>query len=407
VLDITIHDMNLFNKFNQYNYLNICYILFKLQKKIYEASKKCQVSLVHGLQKLLLSLSSIKLLAKDLVNNIDQANKAIKVQYKIEEEDYKLNNNAIEQEINKKFIYWLLESEWKAKIEVNSFYYSNLLERIKFLYTIKYDQQILYFKYQKIIFPTHIRKEYLLTKLQSFLWIKQQVLFALKTEYCIHPFHSLNNSIKKNNNNINLLFILLSNILYVGFKWINIRQIKSSFNDYSLCWQILITPVQIIYFSQKIENLYMMKLIMRNFLHNLGLYFFNDHLGNPTNINNYCDFGFMIFKCRYNKPFIYLESKPSIEAIKQLTKSIKNIIYSKNKLGKIKARTNLSLQTIIHHLNIIFKLWQKSFSEMVLKPCLLKIIFVIDEIIYRWMKKKYSSKKIKIVLIEHSYSHNP
>ena len=68
MVNILIHDIDLSNKIiNLHNYSNNFYLLFKLQKKIYNASRQCNLSLVHGLQKLLLSLQSIKFLAKHII----------------------------------------------------------------------------------------------------------------------------------------------------------------------------------------------------------------------------------------------------------------------------------------------------------------------------------------------------
>ena len=99
MVNILIHDIDLSNKIiNLHNYSNNFYLLFKLQKKIYNASRQCNLSLVHGLQKLLLSLQSIKFLAKHII-------KKTIVQNNIYIKKKKIFCKKIDQEINKQILY--------------------------------------------------------------------------------------------------------------------------------------------------------------------------------------------------------------------------------------------------------------------------------------------------------------
>ena len=125
MVNILIHDIDLSNKIiNLHNYSNNFYLLFKLQKKIYNASRQCNLSLVHGLQKLLLSLQSIKFLAKHIIKKtIVQNNIYIKTK--------KIFCKKIDQEINKQILYWSLDSEWKPRIESNLLKNQNFLQKIK------------------------------------------------------------------------------------------------------------------------------------------------------------------------------------------------------------------------------------------------------------------------------------
>jgi hypothetical protein len=389
IMNIIIYDIDLSNKIiNPHNYSNNFYLLFKLQKKIYNASRKCHLSLVHGLQKLLLSLQSIKCLATNIVNKtIVQNYTYIKSK--------KIYSKKIDQEINKQILCWSLDSEWKPRIESNLLKNQNFLQKIKLLYKAQYKYQISCLVYQTIIISKFIHKKYLLTKLQSFSWINKQISSLLQTESCINYLYNSNRSIIDTSKYI--LLKLLHDILCIGFQWIIIRQIQARSNNYHLYLQLITTSINIIYISQNTNVLSLIKLILTKFLYNLGIYYFF----NKKNIVNYqIDMNDLTFHCFFYKSIIRLEPAPSKQAIKKLIWLIKNVLYWKNKFGKIRAKTNLLLKKAISKINILVLEWYKYFSSVVPKLYLFKITPVIDEIIYRWAKKKYKTHQIHLIQLK-------
>jgi N-terminal domain of reverse transcriptase len=388
-MNIIIYDIDLSKKIiNPHNCSNNFYLLFKLQKKIYNASRKCHLSLVHGLQKLLLSLQSIKCLAINIVNKtIVQNNTYIKSK--------KICSKKIDQEINKQILCWSLDSEWKPRIESNLLKNQNFLQKIKCLYKAQYKYQISYLVYQTIIISKFIHKKYLLTKLQSFSWINKQISSLLQTESNIECLYNSNKNIMDTSKCI--LLGLLHDILCIGFQWIIIRQTQADPNNYHLYLQLITTPINIIYVSQNINVLNIIKLILTKFLYNLGIYYYF----NKKNIIN-CQINIddIAFHCIFYKSIIRLEPAPSKQAIKKLIWLIKNILYFKNKFGKIRAKTNLLLKKAISKINLLVIEWYKYFFSMVPKLYLFKIAPVIDEIIYRWAKKKYKTHQIHLIQLK-------
>jgi len=383
MINIRIHDIDLRN-INLCNYSNNFYLLFKLQKKIYEASKKCHSSLVHGLQKLLISLSSIKLLAKNIVSKTIEQNNNLKIQYisylKIKRDNFK----EFDKEINKQILCWLLDSEWKPKIESSSFSNRNFLLKISALYKEQYAYQISCLIYQPIIIPKFIQKQYLLKKLQSFSWVNNKISSLLEQEYGINSFYSLDKIIRNIIIRKYNLLILLHEILSTGFEWVIIRQIKACLKSYIVYLEIYITPIDIIYFSKNIAILRRIQLVLKKFLHSLGLHFYFNKI---NSVNNTINMDNITFYSLLKENIINLKPKPHTEAIKQLTWLVKNTLYSKNKFGKIRAKTNLSLKKNILKINSIVIKWYQYFACIISRFSLWKITLIIDEIIYRWAKK--------------------
>lgn len=389
MINILIHDIDLSNKIiNLHNYSNNFYLLFKLQKKIYNASRQCNLSLVHGLQKLLLSLQSIKFLAKHLISKtIVQNNTYIKAK--------KIFCKKNDQEINKQMLHWSLDSEWKPRFESNLLKNQNFLQKIKLLYRAQYKYQISCLAYQTIIISKFIHKRYLLAKLQSFSWINTQVTLLLQTEYCINYFYPPNRNIIDTNKC--MLLVLLYDILCIGFQWIITRQIKAYSYNYNLYLQLITTSINIIYLSQNINILKLIKLTVTKFLYNLGVHY---HFKKINIINYSIDIDDFNFYCFLYKSRIRLEPTPSKQAIKKLMWLVKSILYSKNKFGKIRAKTNLLLEKTISKINILVLKWYKHFSALVSPSYLFKITLVVDKIIYQWAKKKYKAHRIHLTQLK-------
>nr|UEQ11923.1 hypothetical protein [Kumanoa mahlacensis] len=392
--DITIYNIDLRIQLNQYYYSNTPYILFKLQKKIYEASKQCNLSLVHGLQKLLISLSSVQLLAKNKVHKNVLKNNAVKEKYEITQINDQVFDKILKKEINKKITYWLLEAEWKAKTEFNSTVQKHALKKFELLQTIAYSQKVFYLEFKQIVHPKHIQIQYLILKLQSFNWINKQIISILETEYNVNSWYKSNQFNKQNLINGRVLFHLLSEIIHIGFRWSIFRQTKAHQYNYDnlLFWEVITTPTQILYFDQGSENLYQVQLIIQNFLKKIDFFLIKTKICCITSLNNVFCFGYIIFTLKITGFLKFIKIKPNTLFIKTLIKSIKNNIYHKDKLGKIRANTNITLKSLIDKLNSQSKTYQQYLSQIIDKSYLRNIACIIDEIIYRWMKKKYSTK---------------
>nr|QHO64192.1 hypothetical protein [Lympha mucosa] len=389
-----INNIDLKNSQNDLsNCSNNFYLLFKLQKKIYEASKQCHLSLVHALQKLLLSLKSIQSLAKSVVNKNIKLNSILKTQLINCVHIEKVDNKMFDQEINKLILHWSLDPEWKPRIESLSFTNQSLIKNINLVYKIKYTYDVSCLIYQPLIISKFIQKRYLIKKLQSFSLINNHISLLLSTTNSINYYCSLDKSVTNNILNKCTILVLLHQVLCTGLEWVGIRQIKSCVYNYYLYVPVVITPVNIIFFSQNINILKTIQLVLKKFLSNLGLNFIN----NKISISNKINIAHMTCYNKFHKGIRNLRMKPHIEAIQQLNRLVKNILYGKNKFGKIRAKTNLSLQKIIQKINRLLILWYKYFETIISKLYFSKITFIVDEIIYRWAKKKYKINTINLI----------
>jgi hypothetical protein len=292
-------------------------------------------------------------------------------------------------------LYWSLDPEWKPKIESISLTNQNLINHIHLLDKIQYTYSISCLIYQPVMISKFIQKQYLLNKLQSFPFINNRISLLLQTENGNNYYYSLDKSINSNIIYKCTLLVLLYRILCIGFQWVGIRQIKSCLYNYSSYLPIVINPINIIFVSQNVNILKNVQLVLKKFLYNLGL---NVCINKINIINNQINIAYITFYNEFHKGVLKIKPKPHIEAIKQLIGLVKNILYHKNKFGKIRAKTNLSLQKIISKINILLIRWYNYFQSITSKLYLSKITSIIDEIIYRWAKKKYKTNKINLIL---------
>jgi Group II intron, maturase-specific domain len=334
-------------------------------------------------------LKSIKSLAESIINKNIKQNNTLRAQC-----IHCIGIKKIDQEINKLMLYWSLDPEWKPKIESISLTNQNLINHIYLLDKIQYTYHTSCLMYQTVIISKFIQKQYLLKKLQSFSFINNQISLLLIKENGVNYYSSLDKSINDNIIYKYTVLTLLYQILCVGLEWVGIRQIKSCLYNYSVYLPVVINPINIIFVIQNINILKNVQLVLKKFLYNLGL---NVCINKINIINSQINIAYITFYNEFQKGTLRLKPKPHIEAIKELVRLVKNILYRKNKFGKIRAKTNLSLQKIISKINILLIQWYRYFQSITSKIYLSKITSIIDEVIYRWAKKKYKTNKINLI----------
>nr|YP_009314506.1 Hypothetical protein ORF_3 [Liagoropsis maxima]SCW22760.1 Hypothetical protein ORF_3 [Liagoropsis maxima] len=343
--------------------------LFYLQKKIYQASKECHYSMVHSFQKLLISLFSIHKLAQHIVIvKYCKTNKPIYTN-----PSSFINNHIIIQQINKQLMLWCLEAEWQDKLKLD---YNQLRT---------YVQTPSYYISQSRVYLKNCDINYLVDKLQSISWIhtKLIVLFNKQTLNQVvnhYPEYLLLDTEYS-------LVSLLNSILLNGLQWVYYQQKLQYISDdiiikYSLKYEIYILNFK------KCSMDKFSKCVIDNFLYNISLYY------------------------GYNNTFRYLQTHSQLNIVDiidniynksivtNLTKYLKNFLYHKDKLGRVRINSNQSIRLTITHINTILYTWLCQYRTLFTYNDLSKIDSAIELMLYKWMRKKrvdknYSNKVLK------------
>nr|YP_009314095.1 Hypothetical protein ORF_3 [Izziella formosana]SCW22349.1 Hypothetical protein ORF_3 [Izziella formosana] len=162
--------------------------LFYIQQKIYRASQECNNLMVHSLQKLLMSLTSIRGLATETA--------------RLNKWQLAKDNSSTVNEI---LMFWCLEAEWQAKIKKHH------TCRKQYFYLNKASL------HSHIISLQNIDLEYLLAKLQSIDWIEQSVSRCFYLQYFAQERRYIPNIFK---NSISFKITgLLYTIMQLGIDW--------------------------------------------------------------------------------------------------------------------------------------------------------------------------------------------
>nr|YP_009313278.1 Hypothetical protein ORF_3 [Dichotomaria marginata]SCW21532.1 Hypothetical protein ORF_3 [Dichotomaria marginata] len=321
------------------------YNLFYLQKKIYQAAKECHISLVHSLQKLLVSLFSTRLLAEQISN---------KAYFLINNQDVQILNK------NKLLIFWSLEAEWMYKIRNT--------EKSKYKY---YDIWSCIW-YQNKIPNIQIDYKYLINKLQSIHWINNNLILLFRDNHFIqqskHHFNTQIFYVKHQD----LIFNLLSNIIILGLDWIYFRQ---EFKNIIYEFKFYNALIKDIYFFTSYSTSSLTNKLINRFLYNIGFFYYS--------INN-----FRNLKCYKNKDHIQDFTNYYLQLVdRQLFNYNRYLLFHKDKRGRLRVNSNINIKNI----NIqFFQTLKKCYNYCQIfidNHAFNQIDFPVNLIRYKWIKK--------------------
>ncbi len=331
--------------------------LFYLQKKIYQASQECNSLLVHGLQKLLLSLSSIQELSLD-INKSYNTISVIKQDKLIALNRLNLNN------INETLLTWCLEAEWKPKI--------------KTCYRLRYKQKhIIKWSVNYQINPSllqNIDKQYLLSKMQSIQWIRQKLDNHFDKQYLLQERIQIPCKYK---NTVNFkLTDLLYLILTLGTDWNYYQQKLHHSNDKQTTYNYLLYEIYLFNITDYRDILN--KVMIQKFLYNIS-------------ITTFCLLEVCChLKNKFQKTIQSIKYFQASQCVKELMLSVKHLLYSKNHLGHYRIKFYTSTKGRVNQICRILNLWMLHYSllrEYILDKDLKQYLF---RMLYVWARKSKS-----------------
>nr|YP_009315528.1 Hypothetical protein ORF_3 [Liagora brachyclada]SCW24186.1 Hypothetical protein ORF_3 [Liagora brachyclada] len=290
--------------------------LFHIQKKIYQASQECDNLMVHSLQKLLISLKSIRELA------IDQA--------KLYNHYYK--NECNNYELDEIIMFWCLEAEWQPKIKENNQYRKRYfhLDKWSFNYGLN------------TIELQNIDYKYLVAKIQPISFIENTLSKCLELQYFVQE-RMYTPSVFKNTVSFKIVG-LLKTILQLGIDWNYYRQELQSFTDHKIMYDFIINEIYL--FDNKNKKHVANRNIAKQFFYN-------------SSILNQQFFESNFKKHNYPEQFIEdITNKYLDSFMNEIMMSTKTLTYRKDSLGRYRLNSprypKIIARSIIRALDVIF-----------------------------------------------------
>ncbi len=336
------------------------YNLFYLQKKIYQASKECHFSLVKSLQKLLVSLHSVHVLACMETRQISLSKKLTK--------PLELSPDLMIH-TEKQITMWCLEPEWQPKI-----HFCQMNQQLNIPKLNKNNSSIISFL-DKGLPLKHISETYAIARLQSISWISKVLKNCFRTKSFIQDIqHKLKNSTK-----FDKLFRLIQVVIINEINWILFRQafviIKS-----------LVKPLNFVLFLEEkicmndIHRLHLsIRKIFKSFAYKMLLTTQSFTTYNPwmlKSINLKSDV--------ISLKILRLNNNSYQQNLKRLFHSINDFLFHKDYLGRKRINTYLSQNMIynkFYNLKTVLDLESRNFKmEQINSP--------ISRIIFRWLKNR-------------------
>lgn len=370
--NIVIQDVNTYKKSIHKDLLITSrYNLFYLQKKIYQASKECHLSLVQSLQKLLVSLSSIKILAYSKAHETIIKSKAGKDN--IFSSNYSELSSDLSVLIKKQIILWCLQPEWQPKIKA-----SRVSQNISKDECNSNKQKNIYYFTTDISFK-NIRQRYILAKLQTIPWISEVITNCLYNNSFIQCINSSLNSIFKCDN----LYLFIQSVLFNGISWNLFRQTMP---------EMKISIDTVIFFEHLKKRIYLyridrLKLSAKRILS----YLISD-----------LNFTAKSLKAHNIWHLEYISSKTQVVISKlpfpqknfykiyynEFFYSIHNILFHKDKFGRLRTNTHLSMSIVSYKVNDLINKHNSNFLKTK-NDASLQINKQIRKMIYKWARKSW------------------
>jgi len=362
------------------------YYLFNLQKRIYQASQEGHFSLAHSLQKLLLYLPSIKLLAestlKQKMENIG-----------------KDNNSAIKKNssvrVDKQLIYWCLEAEWIPKIH-------QTIQRQVYEYQNKFTNLFLdAFLLNTDICLSTLSHRHLSNKLQQVRIVQESIERLLKQDSFSNYTKQKAALIRLNISKVDHLYQLLALILLNGNHWHYFRQSKITMPTLT---------ASIIFFKSLVFNRYMYvdKKVLA--VTRMNLIAFSQSIGSvfQNTKENYSTMQYLeTINCINNHNYYQIECLSIhrinlIDSIKEeLHQNVKDLLFHKDNLGRLRINNNLTVHLMIDKVKLLVSRFSSHHIVTEEKNDFSEAIKVVIETCYYWLKKKYrrpQSYQVKVTL---------
>nr|YP_009315732.1 Hypothetical protein ORF_3 [Trichogloeopsis pedicellata]SCW24390.1 Hypothetical protein ORF_3 [Trichogloeopsis pedicellata] len=328
------------------------YKLFYLQKRIYQASQECNYSLVHSLQKLLLSLKSLRSLAEITINT------------KKSDKPVTKENNTDQQNIDQQLILWCLEAEWQTKLNYDyklrkDYYYTHTW----LLYTVL-----------KPVPLKLIETRYLVNKLQTTKQIKEKLLAYLSKQHFNQSCYSIPimNYCKHNTKIVHLLI----RILYSGIDWHyyqqNIQYISNTQSRLDKLYDGLVL------FIPDNQSIICHTNIGQQFLYNIGVVY-----------NCYFDKVIISFH-KLKNIMTYTKAYYMEMAGNELILLIRNTLYNKDKLGRYRIKLLSQHKKLIKDISQITKSWKWYYRKILTDYYLQNLKQRINTLLSKWFNRQHS-----------------
>ena len=324
--------------------------LFYIQRKIYQASEECNDLMIHSLQKLLISLKSIRELAIDTARLYNKSCVA----------KHQMHN------IDEIMTFWCLEAEWLPKFKRHQ------VSRKKYFYLSKWS----FHSSLNITSLQNIDQRYLLAKLQSISWIKNIVHKYLDLQYFVQERISTPSVFK---NIISFKIVeLLHTILVLGIDWTYYQQNLKKRIHHNIMHEHIIDEVYV--FDSRDRYDLANHNIVEQFFYNSSIlkqqFLQQDHLGQ--------------FIVRIKNQYIH-------DCVEEIMISLKTLLYRKDYLGRY--RINYRRRSKIDAINVIRTLDMIFVYHRVLKQYIhiTKIINNISKRLEIWTKKQIELSNSSII----------
>nr|YP_009314711.1 Hypothetical protein ORF_3 [Neoizziella asiatica]SCW23166.1 Hypothetical protein ORF_3 [Neoizziella asiatica] len=343
--------------------------LFYIQKKIYQASQECNSLLVQSLQKLLLSLESIRSLAEDL-------SKPSKSRITINQHTSATTKKLDFHNVDETLATWCLEAEWKPKIK------ASYRLRYKYSHIVKWSMN----NQLNLCLLHNIDKQYLLSKMQSIQWIHKKIDDNLDKQYFVQERIKIPSKYK---NTINFkLADLLYLILTLGMDWNYYQQKLCHDSSKHTTYNCLLDEIYI--FDRENDCDIFNKMMIQNFLYNIGIktFYFLD-----------------IYCCSANRIRHTLQNikyHQASECIGELMLSVKHLLYGKNHLGRYRIQFHTPTRNKINQICNVIHNWAIHYTKLKKHLQTKDLNYHIFLILDVWTKK--SKSKINYQMIQHLQS---
>jgi hypothetical protein len=366
---------------------NSYYNLFYLQKRIYQASKECDTSLVHSLQKLLIFLPSIQLLAHRLTQQ------KIKYYSANRKNQDTLQKKVFKNEVNKQIVVWCLEAEWKVKLQN-----CNMERKLISAQVQKITSMFPYFSSLQICLK-HMNRNYLITKLGSISWVNNVLKALFENQYLIQVSCDSSCNTRYNCFIAEPLSCLLNLILLTGIRWNCFRQTVSVLVSYINMKVFFDFSHRNIYIPPSLELLLSTILIINNFAENTGIFF----------LNSKSQLGWIIERIQFSVLYKTVQLDFADYSLKnniyddisdKLFHYIKDVLFHKDRIGRLRTNKQLSIEQVILQLKPMLLQWKNYYSEHKGKSQISEINRQVNGMIYKWARKKYKKRQSELLQLK-------
>lgn len=375
-------------------------IILYTQKKIYNASKKCDTDRVHKVQINLFNnldyhILFIQIVIKQITRNILLTNhyywKIFLYSYiciNIKKTPYVVIE-FIKDKVDQYKIFVLLQPEWKPRFE------HLLCLTKKEIYSNKLKIKVKYFfadfaKISKKLYKTYINidtnikvinNQYLVNKINSIKFISSKLKLWLNSRDLID--YNYKKSLEQSayyDCNKSKLYELLETILYIGIEWliyINLK-IKNVYKNIILIGRNKILFIKHLKFSEL--NLCITLFAEKIDIDIGDIRYKSEKIFDPT--IDFADFNILI---KTNNNF---NIEPNNDAIKLLFNEMRSVLYNKNQIGQWRPKTHLTSESAKLEMQKTLLNWYKYYYHILDNIQVSKIHLIAEKLFYIWQIKK-------------------